>query len=145
MQFCGPPKRFSFGRNVVLYGNVYLDAHGDRGLIDIGDRSHVDQFCVLYGQGGLSIGNDCGIASAVVIYTQSNQDVMRDGTPVTSQPTRFAPVTIGDGVWIGAKVCILPGVCVGERSVLGAGAVVLRDIPANSTAHGVPAKVVETK
>jgi acetyltransferase-like isoleucine patch superfamily enzyme len=129
------------GKDVVLYGNIYLDANGPDGRVTIGSSSHVDQFCVLYGQGGLWVGNNCGIASAVVIYTQSNQDSTRDGSPVTMQPTAYAPVSIEDGAWIGTHVSILPGVVIGEGSTVGAGAVVLRSIPAHVTAYGVPAKV----
>ncbi|HEX2826076.1 MAG TPA: acyltransferase [Burkholderiales bacterium] len=141
IQFAGAFERFRFGEGVVLYGNTYLDAHGKAGTVTIGARSHVDQFCVLYGQGGLSLGPDCAIASGVVIYSQSNQDLLRDGTPVTRQPPRYAAVRIGDAVWIGAKACILPGVSIGAGSIVGAGSVVLHDIPAGSTAYGVPARI----
>ncbi|MBQ8022127.1 MAG: sugar O-acetyltransferase [Bacteroidales bacterium] len=53
------------------------------------------------------------------------------------------PVTIGDDVWIGGNVTILPGVSIGARAVIGAGSVVTEDIPADSVAVGVPAKVVK--
>ena len=53
------------------YGNSYLNA--SRGFIRIGSNTHIDQFCVLYGQGGLTLGSDCAVASGVIIYTQTNQ------------------------------------------------------------------------
>jgi acetyltransferase-like isoleucine patch superfamily enzyme len=53
-----------------------------------------------------------------------------------------APITIGDGVWIGSCVTILPGVSIGSGAVIAAGATVVRDIPSNTLAGGVPAKVV---
>ena len=53
-----------------------------------------------------------------------------------------APITIGDGVWIGSCVTILPGVSIGSGAVIAAGATVVRDIPQNTLAGGVPAKVV---
>lgn len=54
-----------------------------------------------------------------------------------------APVTIGDDVWIGGNVSVLPGVTIGNNVVIGAGAVVTHDIPDNSLAAGVPAKVIK--
>jgi acetyltransferase-like isoleucine patch superfamily enzyme len=53
------------------------------------------------------------------------------------------PTLIGEGCWLGAKVVVLDGVSVGERAVLGAGAVVTKNIPSHTVAVGVPAKVVE--
>ena len=53
------------------------------------------------------------------------------------------PVRIGDDVWIGGNVTILPGVTIGDRAVIGAGSVVTEDIPADSVAVGVPARVVK--
>jgi acetyltransferase-like isoleucine patch superfamily enzyme len=52
------------------------------------------------------------------------------------------PVKIGNGVWIGANVTILPGVTVGENAVIAAGAVVTKDVPANSIVGGNPARVI---
>lgn len=144
VEFSGMPGRFWLGSNVVIYGNTYLDANGENGRIEIGPDSHIDRFCVLYGQGGLSIGSNCAVASSVIIYSQTNQDQKGDGSPVTLQPTRYAPVTVEDGVWLGARVCILPGVVIGAGTTVGAGAVVLRSLPAHVTAYGVPARIAST-
>jgi len=54
------------------------------------------------------------------------------------------PITIGDNVWIGANVCVLPGVTIGDNCVIGAGSVVVGDIPANSVAVGNPCKVIKS-
>lgn len=53
------------------------------------------------------------------------------------------PITVGDNVWIGAQVCVLPGVTIGSNCVIGAGSVVTRDIPANTVAAGNPCRVVK--
>ena len=53
------------------------------------------------------------------------------------------PITVGNNVWIGAQVCVLPGVTIGDNCVIGAGSVVNRDIPANSVAVGNPCRVVK--
>jgi acetyltransferase-like isoleucine patch superfamily enzyme len=55
---------------------------------------------------------------------------------------RIGPITIGDGVWIGSRVVVLPGVSIGAGAVIAAGAVVIHDVPANTLAGGVPAKVI---
>lgn len=53
------------------------------------------------------------------------------------------PITVGDNVWIGAQVCVLPGVTIGDNCVIGAGSVVTRDIPAGSVAVGNPCRVIK--
>ena len=55
---------------------------------------------------------------------------------------RYSPIRVGDGVWIGASCTILPGVTIGEGSVVAAGALVNKDVPANTLVGGVPAKVI---
>ena len=54
------------------------------------------------------------------------------------------PVTIGDSVWIGGSAILLPGVKIGDKSVVGAGAVVTKDVPANVVVAGNPAKIIRT-
>ena len=54
------------------------------------------------------------------------------------------PIRIGDGVWLGAGVIVLPGVTIGENATIGAGSVVTRDIPANVVAYGNPCRVRKT-
>src|SRR5437867_3666102 len=71
VEFNGQLDRISLGRNVVLYGDNWLDASGAFGRITIGDETHVDRQTILYGLGGLSIGSNCAIASGVRIYSQS--------------------------------------------------------------------------
>src|SRR5689334_10794815 len=66
-------RQIVLGSDVVLYGFDYLNAEGSGGSISIGDGTRIDQFCVLYGQGGLEIGAWCAIAAGVKIYSQSNQ------------------------------------------------------------------------
>jgi acetyltransferase-like isoleucine patch superfamily enzyme len=145
VHFAGPADRFRLGNNVTLFGNCYLNSNGPNGFVEIGEHSHVDQFSVLYGQGGLTIGANCAIASGVIIYSQTNADSLNDLTPVACQPTVYAPVRIGVGCWLGAGVSIVPGVTIGEACHVGAGAVVTRDLPSFSVAVGVPAGVVKQR
>lgn len=135
-------KKIVLGNNVTLFGNSYLNAFGEFGSINIGERTHLDQFCVLYGQGGLSIGASCAIACGVTIYTQSNQYAADPCTNIIDQPVKYAEVVIGDDVWIGARAVILPGVTIGDHAVVGAGAVVNRDVESWAIVGGVPAKLI---
>lgn len=153
---CSKGQRVSIGRNVqvigrasvelgervALYGNAYLNAAGPHGRIVIGKHSHVDQFCVLYGQGGLTIGDHCAIASGVIVYTQTNQYTSAPEQLIVNQPVVYAPVRIGSDVWIGANAVVLPGVSIGDHAVVGAGAVVRCDVGEWEVVAGVPARVI---
>jgi acetyltransferase-like isoleucine patch superfamily enzyme len=139
----GPREHFRFGDDVTLLGNAYLNA--TRGHIRIGSETHLDQFCVLYGLGGLDIGAGCALAAGVTIYTQSNQHDAEPEKRVIDQPVLFAPVKIGDDVWIGARAVILPGVTIGSRCVVAAGAVVRSDVADGTIVAGVPARPVGTR
>jgi acetyltransferase-like isoleucine patch superfamily enzyme len=141
----GNPKKITLGNNVSLYGNTHIDFSGERGQVLIGDRSHVDHYCVLYAQGGLTVGSDCAIASGVIIYSQTNHDAAHDGTPVARQPTTYAAVNIGDGAWLGCGARILPGVNIGKGAHIGAGSVVTKDVPPMVVAYGVPARTIRRR
>jgi acetyltransferase-like isoleucine patch superfamily enzyme len=143
VQWIGDPKRVELGHDVCIYGNTYLDFGGKFGKLAIGPRSHIDQNCVLYAQGGLTIGADCAIASGVIFYTQTNHDSQCDGTPVSKQPTRYSAVTIGEGAWLGCGARILPGVAVGHGAHIGAGSVVTKDVPSMVVSYGVPARTMK--
>jgi acetyltransferase-like isoleucine patch superfamily enzyme len=139
VEFVGKPNIILEDR-VTLYGNCYLNATD--GFIKIGTNTHIDQYCVLYGHGGLTLGSDCAIASGVIIYTQTNQYAHNRDSKIVDQPVVYKTVTIGNDVWIGAAAVILPGVEIGDHAVVGAGAVVTHDVPSWSIVGGVPAKVI---
>lgn len=104
--------------------------------IDVGDRVSINAFVHIWGQGGLSIGSDTLIASHVAITTLTHE--------VKSDPRQATLLTkatiIGRNVWIGSHAVIMPGVHIGDNAVVGAGAVVTRDVPADSVVAGVPAR-----
>ncbi len=64
--------------------------------------------------------------------------------PVNRSSTIPKPIVVGDRVWIGANATILPGVTIGENSIIAAGAVVAKDVPADCVAAGVPARVIKS-
>ncbi len=104
--------------------------------ISIGDDSIIGEGVVLDGRDKLIIGNHVDIASDVMIYN-SEHDVNNE-----SFSAKNSPVTIEDYVFIGPRVIILAGVTIGRGTVIGAGAVVTKDIPPYAIAGGVPAKII---
>lgn len=140
VRFVGPCGRFQFGEDVCFFGDTYVNANGPEGFVRIGHHSHIDHNAVLYGQGGLTIGAECAIASGVLIYSQTNMDSLKDGSPVTRQPVLYSRVEIGNGCWLGAGVRILPGVSLGEGCHVGAGAVVVTSSDCHTVLVGVPAR-----
>ena len=93
---------------------------------------------MLFGAGGIEIGARALISPAVIVVSHQHTFEKAD-LPIRSQPTRFSRVVIGDDVWIGSNATILPGVRIGRGAVVGAGAVVTRDVAARSLWTGVPA------
>lgn len=107
--------------------------------ISIGARTFVNYDCVLLDCNTIAIGEEVQIAPGVHIYTAThplNASVRRSG------PESAQPVAIGDGVWLGGRVVVCPGVTIGDNTVVGAGSVVTRDLPANVLAVGNPCRVV---
>jgi acetyltransferase-like isoleucine patch superfamily enzyme len=105
------------------------------GKLRIGDRVFLNNGVFLACCKEITIGDDVAIANEVYI-TDS------DSHGVEGRPVREAPVRIGNGAWIGARAIILPGVTVGSRALVAAGAVVTRDVPADTLVAGNPARVI---
>lgn len=133
------PSGVSLGEGSSVKEYAVLNANG--GCIELGARSWLGPHCLIYGNGKVSIGADVLIAAHTTISSVSHVTERTD-VPISAQGVQCAPVVIGDDVWIGLNVSILPGVTVGSGSIVGAGAVVTRDVPAGSVVMGVPARVV---
>lgn len=134
--------RIEIGSSCELRSFARLEA--DTGHIMLGDRCSVNPFCFLNGFGGLTIGNDVRIASNAVLLSSSHR---HDDVDVSmhSQGVERRPTVIEEDVWIGAHVVVTGGVRIGAHSIIGAGAIVLKDIPPFSVAAGVPARVVRAR
>lgn len=96
---------------------------------------------MLYGHGGLTIGNDVLIATHVVIIPANHVFERRDVT-ISAQGERRQGVTIEDDVWVAAHATILDGVRIGRGAVIAAGAVVNADVAPYAVVAGVPAKTI---
>lgn len=117
-----PPLRVDYGHNITI---------GDGSWANFG-LTALDVAPIVIGQDVL-IGPNCSLYTAI--------------HPTEPGPRRAkwesaAPITLEDNVWLGGSVVVCPGVTIGENSIIGAGAVVTRDIPANSIAVGNPARVI---
>jgi acetyltransferase-like isoleucine patch superfamily enzyme len=134
------------GTNVNIDTPFYCD-YGRH--IFIGNNVIININCTFVDCNKIEIGNNVLIASNVQIYTAShstdvNELLIADWDPNSKQPyfrTYTRPVKIEDNVWIGGGVIILPGVTIGKNSVIGAGSIVTKSIPANSVAIGNPCRV----
>jgi maltose O-acetyltransferase len=113
--------------------------------IQIGDNSGIGINARLNTSGGIIIGKDVMMGPDVVILTMDHEfsDVTR---PMREQGYKTPlPVIIDDDVWIGTRVIILPGIRIGKGSIIGAGAVVTKDIPPFTIVGGNPAKVIKKR
>lgn len=107
----------------------------------LGDNCFINIYCKFMDSGKITIGNHVFIAPNVSIITEEyamDVEQRKAGLEYTH------PVTIGDNVWICTGAILLPGVTIGENSVIGAGSVVTKDIPPNSLAVGNPCKVIRS-
>lgn len=132
-----------FGR-VEFRGSAVIEPYcrlsGDP-LISMGRNFYMNSGCHLLGE--IAIGDDVMIGPKTVIWGRDHGMVR--GTPMREQAHVRAPIVIGDDVWISANVTILKGVRIGSGSVIGAGAVVTRDVPEFSIVAGNPARVIRLR
>ncbi len=130
----------SCGSNVIVKRNAYFGT--GRGL-QIGNNSQLGQDCVV--PSDLTMGDNVIMGPEVVIWGISH-DFSSVDKPIREQPTteNRAPI-IGDDVWIGSRVIIMPGLRIGSHSVIGAASVVTHDVPEWAVAAGVPARIIRMR
>lgn len=127
------------GKNVTIKPNAVIHT-GPNGKIHISNNCSINYNSVLYGHFGLYIGQNTRIAANSVIIPANHK--FDKNISITEQGIEGLGIYISEDVWIGANCTILDNVSIGQHSVIGAGAVVTRNIPSNSVAIGVPAKVI---
>ncbi len=115
-----PPFYTDFGKNITVGENVFINA-----------------CCHFQDHGGVTLGDGCQIGHNVVFATL-NHGLSPEERPITYP----APIVLEKNVWVGSNATILQGVTIGENAVVAAGAVVTRDVPANTIVGGVPAKFI---
>ncbi|WP_348533171.1 DapH/DapD/GlmU-related protein [Hymenobacter sp. 5317J-9] len=128
------------GAEVDASTTIFPPFHTNFGLfIRLGKNVFINHACSFLDIGGITIEDDVMIGPRVNLTSENHPLDPADRTTL-----RLLPIVIRRNAWIGAGATILPGVTVGENAVVAAGAVVNRDVPANTVVGGVPAKVVKT-
>lgn len=140
--------KFNFGQKKIRYffakhfiDSIGLNVNIEKGAsfpysVKIGDNSGLGVRCEI--NGPVEIGNNVLMGPEVIIYTHNHAFIRKD---ILIKDQKYLPcqkVIIGDDVWIGRRVIILPGVHIGKGAVIGAGAVVAKDIPEYAIAVGNP-------
>jgi len=107
------------------------------GRLEIGSRTFVNYGASIAAQQSVTIGANCLIGTHVLI---ADNDFHRLDPNHRNETPDSAPVVLADNVWIGQRSMVLKGVTIGENSVVAAGSVVTKDVPANTIVGGVPAR-----
>lgn len=132
-------KLMPYGQEIFFENNIYIS--GAKNII-IGKMCHINENVFI--QAGM-IGNWVMLAPGVVILSSTHNSDRVDIPMVMQGEGNGVPPSIGDDVWVGRNAIIMPGVRVGEGSIVGAGAVVTKDVPAFSVVGGVPAKIIKSR
>ncbi|MCX8534230.1 sugar O-acetyltransferase [Chryseobacterium luquanense] len=123
-------------QNVAVFTPIYIN-YGKH--INIGKNVFINFDCTFLALGGITIEDDVLIGPKVSLITENHPLNPKDRKGLIGKP-----ILIKKNVWIGANATILPGVTIGENSVVAAGAVVSKDVPNNTVVGGVPAKFIKT-
>jgi maltose O-acetyltransferase len=124
------------GQNSGTWSPFYC-VYGEN--IYFGDNVFLNYECVILDTNEIRIGNHIMIGPGVHIYASAH---MLEAGPRNEGLEIARPITVEDNVWIGGRAILLPGVRVGRNSVVGAGAVVTKDVPQNVVVAGNPARVI---
>lgn len=117
-----PPFYTDFGKNITVGKNVFINA-----------------CCHFQDQGGITLGDNCLVGHNVVFATLNH-----GFAPEERQSMLPAPIVVGRNVWIGSNSTILQGVTIGDNSIIAAGSVVTKNVPANAIVAGVPARFIRS-
>ena len=127
----------SIGDEEIIINQPFFCDYGKQ--IRVGKRFFANFHFTVLDEAPVTIGDDCFIGPNVSIYTACHST---DPIERNSRREWAEPVTIGNNVWLGGSVTILPGVTIGDNVTIGAGSVVTHNIPANVVAAGNPCKVI---
>ena len=148
------------GKHSVIHSSVRMDTPPYR-KFSLGDYSVIESFAcinnavgdVIIGNytriglhntiiGPVTIGHHVNLAQGITV-TALNHKFENPDIRIDEQGVSTKPVVIGNDIWVGANAVILPGVTIGDHSVIAAGAIVTKDVPPHSLVAGVPAKIIK--
>lgn len=132
--------RITAGARVEVEHDVFLKVVDDAARLELGDFVFIGAGSEIDVALSVTIGAHSLLAPGVFI-TDHQHNIRRDAR-IDAQGIASAPVVIGSDVWLGAKSVILPGITIGDGAVVGAGAVVTKDVEAYAIVAGVPARVI---
>jgi acetyltransferase-like isoleucine patch superfamily enzyme len=137
------PWCIDLGTRIEIEHDVFLKIVGDDARLVIGDHTFIGKGSEIDVMESITIGAHTLIAPNVFItdHTHNASAELR----VDEQGVRCAPVVIGSDAWVGTRAVILPGVTIGDGAIVGAGAVVTKNVPAKAIVAGVPARIMGTR
>jgi acetyltransferase-like isoleucine patch superfamily enzyme len=126
----------TMGERSYIAAHAYVTGH-----ISLGADSTINPFCVVRGRVTIGDAVRIGAHTSLLAFNHGTAP----GRPIFQQPHTALGITIGDDVWIGSNVTILDGITIGPHSIIGAGAVVTKNVPANTITAGNPARVLRSR
>lgn len=128
-----------------LFGQAKIRVYGKFTAVNpkgirLGTNVAINEGVFLLGRTGITIGNDVVLSARCMLMDAGLS--LDEGGPMVERAHADKPITLEDGVWIGAGAIILAGVTIGANSVVGAGSVVTRNVPPNTLVAGNPARVL---
>lgn len=150
MLFLGPRLQLQIGRTgEIRFGRFAWIGSGTKircheGVVEIGDKTVLGQECTISAYQRVRIGQQCVVADRAM-FIDFDHNVSDPEQAIRHQGIYKRDVIVGSNVWIGYGVQVLRGVRIGDNSIIGSGAVVTRDIPANAVAAGIPARVIRLR
>lgn len=141
--------QISIGYDTTILSGCRLSVYGDKisnePAIQIGNRCYLSFGISILGSstGKVKIGDNVLFASNIMVTNENHGINPESDIPYMAQPLSIKDVEVSDGCWIGENVCILPGVKIGKKCVIGAGSIVTKSIPDYCIAVGIPARVIK--
>ena len=132
-----------FGNNVSIMSRSYL--HADHAVLRFGNNVSINSNTCLDATGGEIVIGDNVLIAQNVVFRASDHGYENVDIPIIQQKSNGGKILVGDGCWIGANSVITRNVTIGEHSIVGAGAVVTKDVESFSIVGGVPARLIRKR